>query len=119
MSAQWVAVATTKDLVRRRKLRVEVDGVGIALFHAAGKVYAFADLCVHQDRSLFKGTLLHGKVICPGHQWQFDLETGYEADQDRCQPTFAVRVDDASGTVFVDPTARTRSTTPANEEART
>ncbi len=50
----------------------------VALFQTEGRVYAFADLCVHQDRSLFKGTLLHGKVICPGHQWQFDLETGYE-----------------------------------------
>ena len=30
---------------------------------------AFADTCIHQERSLFKGTLLNGKVICPGHQW--------------------------------------------------
>ena len=103
MSEAWVAVTTTGELARRRKLRVEVDGVAIALFHAAGQVYAFADLCVHQDRSLFKGTLLHGKVICPGLQWQFDLATGYEADQDRCQPTYPVRVDEADGTVYVDP----------------
>ncbi|CDO09754.1 Rieske (2Fe-2S) protein [Mycolicibacterium cosmeticum] len=96
----WIAVATTKDLERRRKLRVEVDGLAIALFQAGGRVYALADLCVHQDRSLFKGTLLDGKVICPGHQWQFDLETGYEADQDRCQPSYPVRVQD--GTVYVD-----------------
>ena len=27
MAEDWVAVATTKDLARRRKLRVEVDGV--------------------------------------------------------------------------------------------
>lgn len=106
MTQDWVAVATTKELTRRRKLRVEVGDVAIALFHAAGKVYAFADLCVHQDRSLAKGTLLHGKVICPGHQWQFDLETGYEADQDRCQPTYPVVVDEESGTVFVLPVPR-------------
>jgi len=117
MAEDWVAVATTKDLARRRKLRVEVDGTAIALFQAEGKVYAFADLCVHQDRSLFKGTLLHGKVICPGHQWQFELETGYEADQDLCQPTYAVRIDDDSGTVYVQPAARARSTAQAGEEA--
>lgn len=96
----WTAVATMKDLGRRRKLRVEIDGRAVALFQADGRVYAFADLCVHQDRSLFKGTLLHGKVICPGHQWQFDLETGYEADQDLCQPTYPVRIED--GTVYID-----------------
>jgi nitrite reductase (NADH) small subunit len=113
----WVAVTTTKELARRRKLRVEVDGTAIALFQAAGNVYAFADLCVHQDRSLSKGTLLHGKVICPGHQWQFELETGYEADQDLCQPTYPVLVDD-SGTVYINPTARTNSTAQAGEESR-
>ncbi|ORB28783.1 Rieske (2Fe-2S) protein [Mycolicibacterium parafortuitum] len=119
MSQPWVAVATTRELARRRKLRVELDGTAIALLQAGGKVYAFADLCVHQDRSLSKGTLLHGKLICPGHQWQFDLETGYEADQDRCQPTYAVRVDEDSGTVYVDPTPRTQQTPQAPEEVRT
>ncbi|CAA0117361.1 Naphthalene 1,2-dioxygenase/salicylate 5-hydroxylase systems, ferredoxin component [Mycolicibacterium vanbaalenii] len=116
MTADWVAVATTKELSRRRKLRVELDGVAIALFQAQDRVYAFADLCVHQDRSLSRGTLLHGKVICPGHQWQFDLETGYEADQDRCQPVYPVRVDE-SGTVYVNPTPR-ESPLHTGEEAR-
>ncbi|OLL20237.1 MULTISPECIES: Rieske (2Fe-2S) protein [unclassified Rhodococcus (in: high G+C Gram-positive bacteria)] len=99
-----LAVATVKELTRRRKLRVEVDGVGIALFHANDRVYAFADLCIHQDRSLAKGTLLHGRVICPGHQWRFDLETGYEEDQDLCQPTYPVTVE--GDTVYLDPAPR-------------
>jgi nitrite reductase (NADH) small subunit len=106
MTTQWIAVASTKDLARRRKLRVEIDGFdvrAIALFEAAGRVYAFADTCIHQDRSLAKGTLLHGKVICPGHQWQFDLETGYEESQDRCQPTYPVRIENE--TIYVNPTA--------------
>ncbi|MFW0783618.1 Rieske 2Fe-2S domain-containing protein [Gordonia sp. CPCC 206044] len=103
-TGRWVAAATTRELKRRRKLRVEVADTAIALFSAGEKVYAFADLCVHQDRSLAKGTLLHGRVICPGHQWQFDLETGYEPDQDLCQPTYPVRVDD--DVIYVDLTPR-------------
>src|SRR5690606_34063590 len=79
-------------------------GLAIALFHANDRIYAFADLCVHQDRSLVKGTLLHGRVICPGHQWRFDLETGYEEDQDLCQPVYPVLVRDE--TVLVDLTPR-------------
>ncbi|MGN7781992.1 Rieske (2Fe-2S) protein [Mycolicibacterium sp. 22603] len=113
----WTAVATMKDLTRRRKLRVEIDGRAVALFQADGRVYAFADLCVHQDRSLFKGTLLHGKVICPGHQWQFDLETGYEADQDLCQPTFPVRIDD--DTVYIDMAPARHAEASTGEGART
>jgi nitrite reductase (NADH) small subunit len=108
MTAEWIAVATTKELARRRKLRVEAGGVAIALFAAGDRVYAFADACVHQERSLAKGTLLHGKVICPGHQWQFDLETGYEESQDMCQPIYPVRVE--GDTVYVDP-VRSAATT--------
>ncbi|BBY73338.1 hypothetical protein MPRF_02370 [Mycolicibacterium parafortuitum] len=116
MTAEWVAVGTTTELARRRKMRVEVEGRAIVLFHAAGRVYAFDDLCVHQDRSLFKGTLLGDKVICPGHQWQFDLDTGYEESQDRCQPTFAVRVD--ADTIYIDPVPRTVAALPTGSDER-
>jgi nitrite reductase (NADH) small subunit len=114
MTTPWVAVATARDLARRRKLRVAVNGVAIALFQVQGQVYACADRCVHQDRSLFNGTLLHGRVICPGHQWQFDLETGYEESQDRCQPTYPVRV--VADTVYVDPTPRLSVPVTAGQE---
>lgn len=113
MPVDWIAVASVKELGRRRKLRIELDGLGIALFEAAGQVYAFADRCIHQDRSLVKGTLLHGKVICPGHQWQFDLETGYEESQDRCQPTYPVRVE--ADTIYVNPAARMSPVTVGKE----
>ncbi|MEE6165221.1 MULTISPECIES: Rieske (2Fe-2S) protein [unclassified Mycolicibacterium] len=116
MTTDWIAVASTKELGRRRKLRVEVDGLAIALFEAAGQVYAFADSCIHQDRSLAKGTLLHGKVICPGHQWQFDLETGYEESQDRCQPIYPVRVE--AGTVYVNPGTSAATAGREREEAQ-
>ena len=109
-------MATAKELTRRRKLRVEVDGAAIALFHAGGQVYAFDDVCIHQDRSLFKGTMWQGKVICPGHQWQFDLATGYEEDQDRCQPTYEVRVEDRHR--LREPASESRSPPPhPTEEA--
>jgi nitrite reductase (NADH) small subunit len=75
-----------------------------------------ADVCIHQDRSLSKGTLLHGRVVCPGHQWQFDLETGYEEDQDRCQPTYPVRVD--GDTVYVSLTPRKFTRAAATEGAQ-
>jgi len=116
MTADWVAVATTNDLARRRKLRIDLDGVPIALFEAGGKVYAFADTCIHQERSLFKGTLLHGKVVCPGHQWQFDLDTGYEESQNRCQPTYPVRVE--ADTIYISPTPRQSASVSAGEEAQ-
>ena len=84
--AQWHEVATVADLKVRKKKAVVVDGTPVALFYINGKVYALNDICIHEQRNLSKGAILFGKVVCPGHQWKFDPETGEPDDQDGCQP---------------------------------
>jgi len=101
----WTEVSTVKELARYKKKLVEVDGEQIALFHADGKVYALHDVCIHKQRSLSKGIVMGGKVICPGHQWMFDVETGWVEEEERCQPSYAVKVDE-EGVVYVDPHPR-------------
>lgn len=100
----WVAVATEQELKRRRKLLVKVDGHTVALFWVDGQPYALQNTCIHKKRHLIKGTVLGSRIVCPGHQWAFELATGYEKSQDACQPTFAVRLD--SGFVYLDPEPR-------------
>jgi nitrite reductase (NADH) small subunit len=96
----WHAVARLRDLEARKRTAVTVDDTTIALFWIKGKVYALADTCIHEQRQLSKGAILFGKVVCPGHQWKFDPETGEAEGQDRCQPTYPVQVDE-DGTVSV------------------
>lgn len=91
----WLPVASVKELRRSRKKLVELEGHKIALFWANDNAYAFQNTCIHKKRHLSRGTLLAGRVVCPGHQWAFDLETGYESSQDACQPTYPARVDGA------------------------
>lgn len=91
---EWVLVAELPELARRKKKQVLVDGTPIALFLVGGRVFALHDVCIHKQRSLSKGTVLHGRIICPGHQWSFDPATGQAADQVECQPTYDVRVED-------------------------
>jgi nitrite reductase/ring-hydroxylating ferredoxin subunit len=100
VTAEWVAVAPLAELQRRKKKQVEVAGRSIALFLVGGRVFAFDDACIHKGRSLSRGTVWKGKVVCPGHQWMFDPETGRPDGQDGCQPVHAVRVVD--GVVHVD-----------------
>lgn len=102
--AGWVFVTELSELARRKKKQVFVGQTAIALFLVGGQVYALRDVCIHKGRSLSKGTLLHGRIICPGHQWSFDPATGEVSDQPECQPTYAVRVDE--GRVYVDPRQR-------------
>ncbi|KAA9149321.1 Rieske 2Fe-2S domain-containing protein [Amycolatopsis acidicola] len=95
----WTATVPFADLVRRRKTRVELGGRAVALFLVGERVFALDDECVHKGRSLSRGTLWQGQVVCPGHQWKFDPETGAAEDRDDCQPVHDVRVVD--GVVYV------------------
>jgi nitrite reductase/ring-hydroxylating ferredoxin subunit len=97
---EWVLVAELSELARRKKKQVIVGATPIALFLVGDRVFALHDVCVHKQRSLSKGTVLHGRVVCPGHQWAFDPATGEAEDQSECQPTYDVRVED--GKVYVD-----------------
>ncbi|WP_341228957.1 Rieske (2Fe-2S) protein [Nocardioides salarius] len=98
--SQWHCVATLSDLRARKKKAVDVAGTPVALFLVKDNVYALNDICIHEQRQLSKGALLFGKVICPGHQWKFDPATGQPDDQEGCQPTYAVKVED-DGTIHV------------------
>jgi nitrite reductase/ring-hydroxylating ferredoxin subunit len=100
--ASWVHVAEMKDLARRKRKQVDVGGRPIALVLVDDEVFAMDDICIHQERSLSKGTLLNGQVICPGHQWKFDPRTGQPEDQDGCQATYAVQVTE-QGAILVAP----------------
>lgn len=97
----WHPVTTVSELARRKKLGVKVDDAEVALFYIKDTVYALDDVCIHEGRQLSKGSLLFGKVICPGHQWKFDPATGEPDGQEGCQPTYRTKIDD-DGTVYVE-----------------
>jgi nitrite reductase (NADH) small subunit len=99
-------VAELPDLRRHKRQQVVVEGETVALFLIGDKVFALRDTCIHKERSLSKGVVLRGKIVCPGHQWSFDPATGYVEDQDKCQPTYDVRVDGQH--IYLDPLARVR-----------
>lgn len=93
-SVEWVATVPLADLERRKKTRVDVGGRAVALFLVGDRVFALDDVCVHKGRSLSRGVLWRGKVVCPAHQWTFDPETGEADDRDDCQPVHDVRIVD-------------------------
>jgi nitrite reductase (NADH) small subunit len=100
----WVEVMPQAELERRRKVLVDVDGRAVVLFWHDGAAYALDNVCIHQQRELSRGVILNGRVVCPGHQWAFELATGFARERGRCQPSYAVKVED--GMVSVDPVPR-------------
>lgn len=110
-TATWADVGSAAEVKRARRVVVEgVDGEAVLVLAHEGDFYAFANICIHKQRELAKGVILNDRLVCPGHQWAFDLQCGWEAVKNRCQPTFTVRVNDdervevdlASRAVLVD-----------------
>lgn len=93
------------------RVLVEIDGLEIAVFRVDDEYHALANYCVHQGGPLCEGKLT-GKmsvgddgvswayeedeqyVVCPWHEWKFDITTGRNVSDERyVTPTFEVIVE--------------------------
>ena len=108
----WVRAGDIATVTRARKTVIDVDGYEVLVLAHDGDLHAFQNRCIHKQRELAKGVVLNGKLVCPGHQWAFALDSGYEAIKEECQPMFPVRVVD--GIVEVDVTVPDPAPTVAN-----
>lgn len=72
----YITVAKTNDVKEGEIYAIEIDETPIALTRLNDKIYAFGDICTHDDGPLAEGTIEDGCVVCPRHGARFDLETG-------------------------------------------
>lgn len=72
----FIKVAKLSDFQKDRGMCVEVGGKEVALFHIDGKVHAIKNLCPHQAAPLAEGRIEGNIVVCPWHEWRFDVVTG-------------------------------------------
>ena len=90
---EWVAVCPASDLARAGRLVVDVGGTPVLLMWNDGDLVAMHDTCIHKGRSLSEGVIFAGRLVCAGHQWAYDLQTGYCKARDRYQPVYRVCID--------------------------
>lgn len=101
----WIDVGDVATVTKQKRVVVTADdGTPILVLAHDGRFHAMDNICIHRDRELARGVVLNGRLVCPGHQWAFDLTCGWEAVKQQCQPTYQVRVVD--GTVQVDQSSR-------------
>ena len=98
---RWVDVGDVAEVVRRKKFVVGEEADAKVVIVHDQCIYALDNVCIHKQRELVKGVVLGDRIVCPGHQWAFRLDTGFEAKMERYQPTYPVRVTD-DGRVEVD-----------------
>ncbi len=88
-------VARLADLPEEGGLAVSIDGVEIGLYRVGDRVYAMEDVCPHAGYPLHEGTVEGTRVVCSGHGWEFDLESGLAPGEQDEEPLvrYPVRVE--------------------------
>lgn len=75
-----------------------------------GEFVALLDRCPHRDIALSGGIVKDGALVCPGHFWRFELQSGRRRDQpDRTVEIYPTRVVDGWVEALVPPPAPRRS----------
>lgn len=69
-------VASLSQLQEGRPRIVRVGVKRIALIRIGRTVHAFNNACPHAGGSLALGKLDRKVIVCPRHEWGFDIETG-------------------------------------------
>lgn len=73
---EFVAVAKVDEVGDGERMLLEVDDRSLAVFRIAGKYFAIADVCSHDDGPVAEGDIEGEEIVCPRHGAHFDLRTG-------------------------------------------
>ena len=73
---EYIPVGDAKHTPNGERLFIEIDGLPIVIFNIAGKYFAIADLCSHDDGPLGDGDLDDLEIICPRHGARFNVANG-------------------------------------------
>lgn len=70
-----------KELKEGTMKLVSVEGTPILFIKRFGEIFAIDNRCPHQGCGFSGGALDGGVIVCPCHDWRFDLKTGkYEEE---------------------------------------
>lgn len=80
--------------------KVSIKGRSVLICRGEQGVFAVDELCSHKSLSMAFGVVHEGKIICPHHQYTFDLDTG-RCSMRRCAPINTYPVEVVDEEVFV------------------
>jgi NAD(P)H-dependent nitrite reductase small subunit len=93
--SRFIKVAKLNTIPNVKGKKVKVKGRYIALFKYKNKIYAINNSCPHQGADLSDGHIKESNVVCPLHNWQFDLKTGaFSGNENIRIPTYKTKVED-------------------------
>ncbi len=84
----FVPLLEEKELQEGTMKLIRVEGLPILLIKQSGQIFAIDDRCPHMGCALSGGTLDDNVIICPCHDWRFNLKTGEYEDEPSMKLTF-------------------------------
>lgn len=96
----FVPVLEENELQEGSMKLVKVEGSPVLLIKQFGQIYAIDNMCPHMGCRFSGGTLDGPVIVCPCHDWRFDLKTGeYEEDPEIKLVSYECKVE--SGKIWV------------------
>ncbi len=95
-------VAQLSEIPNDRGICVRVGTLEIGLYRVGERVFAMENACPHAGYPLHEGTVEGRVVICSGHGWEYDLETGLPPGVTADHPLERYRVQVEGDDVLVD-----------------
>lgn len=96
------AVGALSDLPSDTGVRVDHNGIAVAVFRVGDEVHAIADRCSHAEASLSEGELFDNEIECPRHGAVFDVTTGIPSTLPATKPVTVYATEVRDGSVFVE-----------------
>lgn len=79
--SEWTRLCNRAELPAEGSAKeFSIHGKTLCVAMIEGKPLALDNECPHRGGPLAEGTIEGGKVVCPWHQWEFDLATGASSD---------------------------------------
>jgi len=72
----WIYLAKKAEIEQGKALVADLGGPKVAIFNVDGIFHVLSNECGHQGGPLGEGKLEGFSVVCPWHQWKFDVTTG-------------------------------------------
>ena len=76
MELEQRSPCATSDVAEGEALKVETEGLTLAVYNVKGEFYVSEDHCTHGPGSLSEGWLEGHEIECDFHQGRFDVRTG-------------------------------------------
>jgi len=73
-SRAWTEVARVEEIPPGRMKAVEIDRTNLLLCNVGEHIYAYRNVCAHQQLPLDKGLLRGSVLTCPWHGYQYDVQ---------------------------------------------